>query len=106
MTDPFFFSIIAEKDISMKEELIETAGFSSTFERDRLEKLIELTVIEIFKILADPVSTNKAVYTTHDAGIAGAIVEQAINAISEKFEIQKPQGIKYEAVMGRKVSTI
>lgn len=87
----------------MKEKLIKEAGFSSTYERDRLEKLIELTLIESFKIMADPKNTNHCVGTTYDASVAGCIIQYAIDAVSKEFDIKRPHGITYETIMGRKV---
>lgn len=89
----------------MKKELIEKAGFSPTYEKDRLEKLIELTVIEVFKIMADYKTSNICVSTTYDASIAGCVIEQSIQAIAKEFDIKKPHEIKYETIMGRKVQT-
>ena len=87
----------------MKKELIKEAGFSSTYEIDRLEKLIELTVIEVFKIMADFKSTNACVYTTYDANIVGCTIQNAMDAIAKEFDIKKPTEIHYETIMGRKI---
>lgn len=86
-----------------KKELIKEAGFSSTYEKDRLEKLVELTVIEVLKIMANSTNTNTCVYTTYDASIVGCAVDKLMNAIVDEFEINKPQEIRYETIMGRKV---
>lgn len=80
----------------MKKELIKQAGFSSTFEIDRLEKLIELTLVESFKIMSDPMTTNSCAYTTHDAGIVSCAVERAMTAIAKEFDINVPHDIKYK----------
>lgn len=87
----------------MKEILIKEAGFSSTYEKDRLEKLIDLTLNEVFRIIADPKNTNQCICTTFDASIASCFVHYAIDAISKEFNIKRPDGIKYETIMGRKV---
>lgn len=84
----------------MKIELIEKAGFSSTFERDRLEKLIELTLLEAFKIMAEFKTTNSCIRTTHDVSIAGCVIQAVMEAIEKEFDIKKPHEIKYETIMG------
>lgn len=87
----------------MKSEIIKQAGFSSTFEQDRLEKLIELTVIETIKVLAEPKIVNQCVSTTFDASIAGCIIEKVTEEICKKFEIKRPRDIRYEPIVGGKV---
>ena len=87
----------------MKSEIIKRAGFSSTFEQDRLEALIELTVIETLKILVDPYVVNKCVGTTFDASIAGCVIDRVSTELCNRFEIQRPGDIRYEPIVGRKI---
>ena len=93
------------RGISVRNQLIKQAGFSTTYENDRLDNLINITVIEVLKVLNDPSVVNRCVGTTFDASIAGCIVGTVTDEVCKKFSINKPQDLKYEPIMGRKVSS-
>jgi hypothetical protein len=86
----------------MKEELIEKAGFSGTYERDRLNKLIDLVVEECL----DAVDKTPAhcAFTTYDLGTVECTIQKSLDTITEKFNLKQRQRNSNERTMGRKVS--
>ena len=69
----------------MKDELIKKAGFSSTYEKDRLYTLIDLTVKECLN-LVDQTPTNCA-FTTHDLNIVQCTIDKSLEQITKKFNL-------------------
>jgi hypothetical protein len=85
----------------MKEELIGKAGFSSTYERDRLNKLIDLVIEECLNAV-DQTPIHCA-YTTHDLGVVECTIQKSLDTITEKFNLR--QRISNERIVGREIST-
>lgn len=69
----------------MKEKLIKEAGFSTTFERDRLEKLIELTVKEC--IVAIENTPKHCAFTTYDLNTVDCTIAKSIETVYNHFEM-------------------
>jgi len=71
----------------MKERLITEAGFSTTFEIDRLNKLIDLTIKEC--IIAIKNTPTHCAYTTHDLGTVQCTIDKTIETVYNHFEMNK-----------------
>ena len=70
--------------MNQKQKLIEQAGFSSTFEADRLDQLIELTVIECIDAVRN--SPRDHCPTTYDKDQWASTIERCIQSIKQQFQ--------------------
>lgn len=87
----------------MKDQLIQEAGFSNTYERDRLYQLIDLTVKKCLDLVEQtPIQCAK---TSHDLGIVECTIQKSLDQITEQFNAPTRIKESYEGIMGRKVST-
>jgi hypothetical protein len=68
-------------DIKLK--LIQDAGFSSTFETDRLNNLIDLVIKEC--ITAIKQTPTHCAYTTHDIGTVTCTIEKTLETVKKHF---------------------
>lgn len=75
--------------MTVKEELIRKAGFSSTFEKDRLNKLIDLVVEECLDSV-DQTPVHCAI-TTYDLNVVECTIQKSLDTITEKFNLKKRQ---------------
>ena len=75
------------KKIKMKDELIQQAGFSSTYEKDRLYQLIDLTLKECLDLVEQ--TPQSCAYTTHDLNTVNCTIQESLNHITEKFNLPK-----------------
>jgi hypothetical protein len=71
----------------MKEKLIKEAGFSTTFEIDRLEKLIEITIKEC--VVAIKNTPTHCAFTTHDLGTVQCTIDKTIETVYNHFNMDK-----------------
>jgi hypothetical protein len=69
------------------KQLISAAGFSTTYESDRLEALVRLTMEECDTAVQN--TDTRHAYTTYDKGMIDGTVEKSIAAIYEHFEVPK-----------------
>jgi hypothetical protein len=67
-----------------KQKLIEQAGFSQTFEVDRLNRLIDLVVAECVTAVID--SPRDHCPTTFDQEQRSATIERCVQNIKHKFQ--------------------
>lgn len=67
----------------MKEQLITQAGFSSTYERDRLEKLIDLVFEECVTAVRN--TPTHCAYTTHDLGTVQCTIDKSVETLYNHF---------------------
>ena len=70
--------------MNRKQKLIEQAGFSRTFEADRLNQLIELVVAECVAAVVD--SPRDHCPTTFDQEQRSATIERCVQNIKQKFQ--------------------
>lgn len=87
----------------MKENLISQAGFSNTFEKDRLYKLIDLVVKECIQTVKNT-PTNCAI-TTYDLGVAECTIQRSLDQLTTKFNLPPEKRDTNERPMGREIST-
>lgn len=85
----------------MKENLISQAGFSTTFEKDRLYKLIDLVVKECVQAVKNT-PTNCAI-TTYDLGVAECTIQKSLDQLTTKFNLPREKKDNNERLMGREV---
>lgn len=76
----------------MKDQLIEQAGFSSTYEKDRLYTLIDLTVKECLNVVEQ--TPTVCAFTTHDMGTVICTIQHSIDQINKRFNLPTHKGIK------------
>ena len=69
--------------MSTKQHLIEQAGFSTTFETDRLGRLIDLVVAECIDAVEN--SSQDHCNTTYDQEQRDATVQRCVNSIRQQF---------------------
>lgn len=67
--------------------LAEAAGFSSTYEIDRLEKFYELIVNGC--IVAVENTDRRHAYTTYDYGLIGGTIERSIEQICKDMDVPR-----------------
>lgn len=70
--------------MNQKQKLIEQAGFSRTFEVDRLNQLIELTVAECINAVRN--SPQDHCPTTYDRDQRDATIHRCIQSIQQQFQ--------------------
>ena len=68
----------------MNEKLINKAGFSSTFERDRLNALIEIVFNECVTAVKN--TPTHCAYTTHDLGTVTCTIDKSIENMYNHFD--------------------
>lgn len=80
-----------------KESGLEIYGLGARQEQweSVLEKFTALVIDEVVKVIENPKSYNKCVYTTFDAGIAGCVAQEISNSITKHFK-----DTQYERTMG------
>lgn len=66
----------------MKDELIKQAGFSSTYEKDRLYTLIDLTLNECLKLIK-----NTSIVGTPDIDTVNLTIQHSLDQITKKFNL-------------------
>lgn len=71
-----------------KEKLIEQAGFSNTFESDRLGQLIDLVVAECIDAVKQ--TPRHHAYTTYDLAMVEATIERSVESIKTKLVDTNP----------------
>lgn len=87
----------------MKDELIRQAGFSSTFEKDRLNRLIDLTINQCVEAVSK--TPHHCAYTTYDLGVVQCTIQKSVDTITDYFNIPR-KAVKFnEGFMGREVSS-
>ncbi len=69
----------------MKDELISKAGFSSTYEKDRLYTLIDLTLKECLDLIEN--TPQHCAFTTHDLKTVNCTIQKSLDQITEKFNL-------------------
>ena len=69
----------------MKDELIKQAGFSSTYEKDRLYTLIDLTLNECLKSIKDTPTVDT--FITSDMNTVNLIIQHSLDQIIKKFNL-------------------
>jgi hypothetical protein len=69
--------------MNQKQRLIEQAGFSQTFEADRLNQLIELTVAKCIDAIRN--SSQDHCPTTYDRGQWHSTIERCVQSIKNQF---------------------
>jgi hypothetical protein len=69
--------------MNRKQKLIEQAGFSRTFEADRLNKLIELTVDQC--IVAITNSSRDHCPTSYDQDQWASTIQRCVQSIKQQF---------------------
>lgn len=67
------------------KKMIDAAGFSTTFEGDRLEALVRIVVNEC--VVAVQNTDTRHAYTTYDKGMIDATVDRSVKAIYEHMEV-------------------
>ena len=70
--------------MNRKQKLIEQAGFSRTFEADRLNHLIDLTVTQC--IIAINNSSRDHCPTTYDQDQWASTIERCVQSIKQQFQ--------------------
>lgn len=70
--------------MTTKRQLIEQAGFSTTFETDRLNRLIDLIVARCVEAVEN--SSQDHCHTTYDQEQRDATVARCIDSIGQQFE--------------------
>jgi len=71
------------------KQMIDAAGFSNTYEGDRLEALIKIVIDECVK--AVQLTDTRHAYTTYDKGMIDATVARSVKAIYEYLEVPKEE---------------
>jgi hypothetical protein len=69
--------------MNRKQKLIEQAGFSKTFEADRLNQLIDLTVNQC--IIAITNSSRDHCPTTYDQDQWASTIERCVQSVKQQF---------------------
>ena len=69
--------------MNRKQKLIDQAGFSRTFEADRLNRLIDLTVDQC--IIAVTKSSRDHCPTTYDQDQWASTIERCVQSIKQQF---------------------
>ena len=69
----------------MKDELIKQAGFSSTYEKDRLYTLIDLTLTECLKLIKN--TPTVGTFTTSDMNTVNLTIQHSLDQIIKKFNL-------------------
>ena len=70
--------------MNQTQKLIEQAGFSSTFETDRLDKLIELTIAHCITAIRN--SPPEHCRTTFDYDQWSSTIDQCVRTIQQQFK--------------------
>jgi hypothetical protein len=68
---------------NIKSKLIQDAGFSSTFETERLNNLVDLVVDEC--ITAINQTPTHCAYTTYDLGMVKCTIEKTLETVKKHF---------------------
>ena len=87
----------------MKDELIKKAGFSSTYEKDRLYTLINLTVQQCLELVEN--TPSHCAHTTYDLSVVECTIQKSLDQITEQFNLPRKAKKSNERIMGREVST-
>lgn len=69
----------------MKDELIRRAGFSNTFEKDRLHKLIELVVEECLDLVHQ--TPKNCALSSYDTSVVECTIQKSLDQITNKFNL-------------------
>ncbi len=69
----------------MKDELISKAGFSSTYEKDRLYNLIDLTLKECLDLIES--TPEHCAFTSHDLKTVHCTIQKSLDQITKKFNL-------------------
>jgi CDP-diacylglycerol pyrophosphatase len=67
------------------KKIIDAAGFSSTYESDRLEALVKIVIDEC--VVAVQNTDTRHAYTTYDKGMIDATIDRSVKAIYEYMEV-------------------
>jgi hypothetical protein len=67
------------------KQMIDAAGFSNTYEGDRLEALVRIVIDECVKGVQN--TDTRHAYTTFDKGLIDATVDRSVKAIYEYMEV-------------------
>jgi hypothetical protein len=70
--------------MNRKQKLIEQAGFSQTFEADRLNQLIDLTVNQCINAVRN--APQNHCRTTYDRDQIEGTVERCVRSIQQEFQ--------------------
>lgn len=70
-------------------QMIDAAGFSNTFEGDRLEALVQIVIDECVKAVQN--TDTRHAYTTYDKGMIDATVDRSVLAIYEYLDVPRDQ---------------
>jgi len=87
----------------VKDELIKKAGFSSTYEKDRLYNLISLTIRECLQAVKE--TPTSCAITTYDLGIVECTIQKSLDQITNKFNLHPEKRDTNERTMGREIPT-
>jgi hypothetical protein len=66
------------------DELIEQSGFSKTYEKERLEQLVKLTVDSCIDAVNQ--TDRRHAFTTYDMSMIVSTIEKSVRSIKQKFE--------------------
>ena len=66
-------------------QMIDAAGFSKTYEGDRLEALVQIVIDECVKGVQN--TDTRHAYTTYDKGLIDATVDRSVKAIYEYLDV-------------------